>query len=171
MLIPTLTTERLTLRAPVPADLPVFTEFRMSERSRTVGGPFTEDQAFHQFCGIFGHWNVRGYGRWIVADGETDAPLGIVGPFHPPNWPEPELAWTVFAAGEGRGVAFEAAQAARRHIYGTLGWPTLISCVAPDNARSLALARRMGCTADGQFEHPDHGILHIWRHPAPEALQ
>lgn len=167
--IPTLHTDRLTLRAPRPADLPAYTAFRMSGRTAHIGGPYSESTAFHQFCGLVGHWLIRGFGRWIVADRETDAPLGVTGMFHPPHWPEPELAWSLFADAEGRGIAFEAAQAARAYAYDTLAMAPLISCIAPDNPRSLALARRMGATPDGTFEHPEYGLQHIWRHPGPDA--
>jgi len=166
-MIPVLETDRLRLRAPRASDLSAYTAFRTSDRARHVGGPFTVAQAEQQLHAIAGQWLILGYGRWIVADRQTDAPLGIVGLFFPVHWPEPELAWSLFADAEGRGIAFEAAQAARTHAYGTLGMTTLISCVSPENARSLALVRRMGATPEGRFDHPDHGTLHIWRHPGP----
>jgi len=168
-LIPVLETERLRLRAPRASDLPAYTAFRTSERARFVGGPYTETQAEQQLHAIAGHWMIRGFGRWIVADRSTDMPLGIVGLFNPVHWPEPELAWSLFEQAEGQGIAFEAAQAARAHAYGPLGMTTLISCVAPANTRSLALIRRMGGTEDGSFEHPEYGTLYIWRHPGPDA--
>ena len=106
----------------------------------------------------------------MVADRETDAPLGIVGPFFPESWPEPEIAWSVFAAGEGKGIAYEAAMASRKYAYETLGWTTAISLVDPANTRSVALAKRMGCVAGETYEHETLGVMHIWRHPAPEAV-
>ena len=106
----------------------------------------------------------------MVADKQTNAPLGIVGPIYPIEWPEPEIAWTVFAPAEGRGIAHEAALAARAYVYGTLGWTTVISCTLPDNVRSIALAKRMGAVQDESFIHPEYGELLVWRHPSPEAL-
>jgi RimJ/RimL family protein N-acetyltransferase len=168
--IPTLTTERLTLRGPVLSDFDAFAEFRASERARFVGGPNTRIEAWGQFLGIAGQWTILGYGRWIVADKSTDAPLGVVGLLFPVGWPEPEIGWTMFEAGEGRGLAFEAAQAARAYAYGTAGWTTAISLIDPANERSVVLGRKMGCRPDGQFEHEAFGTMHIWRHPAPEEL-
>ena len=46
--IPTLYTERLTLRAPRLSDFEAYAEFRGSERARILGGPFTRAQAFDQ---------------------------------------------------------------------------------------------------------------------------
>ncbi len=168
--IPTLQTERLRLRAPRAEDYEAYAAFRASPRAATVGGPNTRDQAFQQFCALIGHWQVRGWGRWVIADRATDLALGTTGLYDPDGWPEPELAWSLFEHAEGKGIAFEAARAARRHAYEALGFATLISCVTPQNTRSAALARRMGCTFEGTVPHETLGAVHVWRHPAPDAL-
>ena len=167
--IPTLTTDRLILRAPRMEDAAPFAAYLTGPRSVAVGGPFRAGEAFDRLCALVGHWQLRGFGRWIVADRDSDAALGVVGLFHPQDWPEPELAWTVFDAAEGRGIACEAALAARDHARSALGWTRVVSCIAPDNARSVALARRLGCLPEGHFTHPVHGRLDIWRHPGQEA--
>ena len=168
--IPRIETEHLILRAPRASDLDAYTDFIVSDRSKGVGGPFPPSSAFQKLAALIGHWPLRGYGRWMVTDKSNDQPLGIVGPMHPPEWPEPEIAWTVFAQAEGRGIAFEAAQAARAYVYDTLGWETVISCTTPDNTRSIALAKRLGAVRDGTFVHPEYGDLLIWRHPARSTL-
>lgn len=168
--IPTVTTERLVLRAPDMRDFDTFAAFWAGPRSVSLGGPVDRTAAFQKFCAIGGQWQLRGYGRWIVADRDTDAPLGIVGIFHPVEWPEPEIAWTVFDGFEGRGVACEAAIATRAYAYETLGWSTLVSLTEPDNARSIALAKRLGARHDGEFDHPAYGPLNVWRHLSPGEL-
>lgn len=169
-MIPVVHTERLTLRAPRKDDFGVYAAFRGSDRAKPLGGPFTRAQAFGQLAEIIGHWTLRGYGRWMVADRHSDAPLGIVGLLYPEGWPEPEIAWSVFEAGEGRGIAYEAALAARAYAYDTLGWSTAVSLIDPANTRSVALAKRMGCTDGETFTHATHGLMHLWRHPAPKAV-
>jgi RimJ/RimL family protein N-acetyltransferase len=168
--IPTLETATLRLRAPMASDFPVYAAFRGSERARILGGPYAPDVAFEQMAALIGHWHLRGYGRWMVADKATDAPLGVVGPFFPVDWPEPEIAWSVFDGAEGRGVAFEAASAARRFAYEALGWTTAISLIDPANARSVRLAERLGARPDGVFQHAHYGAMTVWRHPAKGAL-
>ncbi|MEM9010500.1 MAG: GNAT family N-acetyltransferase [Pseudomonadota bacterium] len=167
--IPTLESDRLRLRAPLPDDFEPYAAFCASDQSRLVGGPYNRDQAWNRFIAVAGQWALRGFGRWIVAERESDAPLGVVGLFYPNDWPEPEIAWTVFAEAEGRGIAHEAALMSRRYAYEVAGWATAVSCIAPDNPRSQALARRLDAVEDGLFEHPEYGPLAIWRHPGPEA--
>ena len=166
---PVLTTGRLVLRAPVLADFEGFAAYQASERSRFTGGPLTREMAWRSFGHLVGHWVLRGFGPFAVEVGGKA--VGAVGPFHPEGWPEPEIAWTMWAPeAEGKGYAFEAAQAARDFVYGPLGWSTAISMIDPGNARSVALARRMGCTPDGTFTHERFGLCHIWRHPAPQEI-
>ncbi len=169
--IPVYETERLRLRAPRMSDFEVYHAFCASDRSVGVGGPYPDrGSAFDRLSGVIGHWQLRGYGRWLVADRETDAPLGVVGLMYPEDWPEPEIAWTVFADAEGRGVAYEAAVFTRAYAYDVLGWSTVVSCSVPTNTRSQALAQRMGATFESEYTHPTIGALNVWRHLGPEAV-
>lgn len=163
--IPILETERLIMRAPRASDYKPFVEFRMSERAQGVGGPFTRSEAYGQFGELFGHWILHGFGRWVVADRMSNEPLGVVGLWYPEGWPEPEVAWSVFANGEGKGIAFEASLAARDFAYSTLGWTTAISLIMEGNTRSFTLAERLNATFERTFQHPTLGAMQIWRHP------
>ncbi len=168
-MIPVVTTERLTLRAPKLSDFDAFAAFRASGQMEHLGGPVSRATAWQQLTGLAGQWALRGYGRWIVTLTGEDAPLGVVGIYHPDEWPEPEIGWSVFAEAEGRGIAHEAALATRRFAYGSLGWSTVISLIADGNTRSQALARKLDCREDGTFHSETYGDATIWRHPAPEA--
>lgn len=171
MIIPTLLSERLTLRAPCLDDFEAIAEFRASDRAKFVGGPSTKGQSWQYLAALIGHWALRGYGRWIIAEtGAEDVPLGLAGPFFPDDWPEPEIAWTMFEAAEGKGYAYEAARLARDYAYQTLEWTTAVSFVHPDNTRSIALAERLGCRPDGTYDHEVLGPLSIWRHPSPAEV-
>lgn len=165
--IPVIETERFLLRGYRPDDIEAFAAFYASPRSRYVGGPMTAELACRAFMTYAGHWHVRGYGRWMVEEKATGATLGNVGLWYPDGWPEPEIGWTLFEGAEGRGVAHETALAARAYAYGTLGWSTAISLIASDNARSRALAERLGAVRDGDFTHERYGNLQVWRHPSP----
>ena len=168
--IPVIETERLRLRDPRLSDLDAYAEYGASDRSRIVGGPFDRGHSFERLAALLGHWQLRGFGRWMIADKETDAPLGVGGLMDPDDWPEPEIAWTVFGHAEGKGIAYEAALATRAYAYDTLGWTRVVSCISPDNTRSLALARRMGAVHESDYEHETIGTLQVWRHLGPEEL-
>ncbi len=142
----------------------------MSDRASGVGGPFTRTEAYLQFGELFGHWILRGFGRWIVADRHTNEPLGVVGLWYPEGWPAPEIAWSVFEGGEGKGIAYEASLASREYAYSVLGWTTAISLILEDNVRSFALARRLGAKFESYYHHHGLGTMQIWRHPEPDEL-
>lgn len=168
-MIPTLTAGRLTLRPPRLSDFDAFAAFRAGPQMAHLGGPEDRATAWHHLTAIAGQWALRGYGRWIVTLTGADAPLGVVGLHHPDDWPEAELGWSVFAEAQGRGIAHEAALAARDHAYGALGRTTLVSLIAEGNVRSEALARRLGARPDGAFHHAKYGAMTVWRHPAPAS--
>lgn len=165
--IPTLRTERLVLRAPRLDDFEPFAAFYASARASMVGGPLDRHDAWRALSSALGHWHLRGYGRWTVTlDGE---PMGLVGLHYPVGWPEPEVGWLVYDRAEGRGIAREAAEAALAHAYDALGWSTAISLVVPGNARSVALAERMGARPEADHQHPKFGPMIVLRHPGPAA--
>lgn len=170
-MIPTLKTERLIMRAPELPDFDSYAEFLTTERSRMVGGPLSRIDAWLRFAALAGHWHLYGYGRWMLDVKGGDKNVGLVGLINPEGWPEPEIGWTLFGNGEGKGYAFEAAKAARDFAYNTLGWKRVVSLIDPKNIRSLALGERLGLTYEYDYEHPKYGTLAVWLHPAPEALQ
>ena len=165
--IPVLEGARVRLRAPAARDLPAYAAFCASPRTAPLGGPFDADAAFARLSALIGHWALRGFGRWMVADRESDAPLGVVGLMQPPSWPGPELAWTLFEHAEGRGLAHESARLARDFAGKVAGISDLVSLIAPENHRSAALARRLGAVPDGETTPPGKPTLTVWRHPSP----
>ncbi|NAZ37963.1 GNAT family N-acetyltransferase [Rubellimicrobium sp. CFH 75288] len=164
-------TERLLLRRPAPGDWPAFRSFMLSGRAAGFGSHGHEGRAFRAFAAELGHWEIFGYGMWAVVPKGQDGAVALVGPWTPPDWPEPEVGWMILdPAWEGRGAAFEAATAAVAHAYGTLGWSTVVSYIAEGNARSEGLARRLGAVPDPGAPAPEASgrRLVVWRHPRPE---
>lgn len=168
--IPTISTPRLTLRAPAIEDFPDFAAFYASDRSKFVGGPATPEQSWRMLAVELGHWPLRGYGRWAVEETATGKFVGVIGLWNPEGWPEAELGWDLMNGFEGKGYATEAALAAREYAYDILGWTTVISLVAPGNDGSRAVAKRIGAAQDGMFDHQRFGPLEVWRHPSPQDL-
>ncbi|MBB93032.1 MAG: GNAT family N-acetyltransferase [Rhodobacteraceae bacterium] len=171
---PVLETDRLILRAPQAGDMEPGMAFLMDDRARFMGGPQSRFQAWRTMGHLTGHWVMRGYGLFIYCDKASGTPLGAVGPFFPEGWVEPEFGWSAWtSATEGKGLVAEAAAAARRWAYDTQGWTTAVSYIDRDNARSIALAKRLGAVLDDQAAYPDlpgwEGTL-VFRHPGPEDL-
>jgi len=157
---PVLTTARLRLRVPVPSDMAPWMAFLVSPRGTWHGGgpEHGPGRAWRIIATLIGHWSIHGFGIFIAEDRTTGRPLAAVGAFFPANWPERELGWSVWAqADEGRGYAAEAATEILRHCAHDLGWSPLLSYIDPENARSVALAERLGAVREPgtPTPHPD----------------
>jgi RimJ/RimL family protein N-acetyltransferase len=165
--IPIIETERLILRGHKASDFEPFAEFCQTDRSKGVGGPVSRAEAWRGMAMMIGHWQLRGYGMWWLEEKSTGTAIGRVGLWNPEGWPAPELGWVVYGAFEGKGFAYEAAIAARDHAYDVLNWRLLISLIADDNPRSVALAIRLGAKFDGTWTSPAGTCAQIFTHPEP----
>lgn len=170
---PVLTTEHLVLRAPQAGDWPSWRGFAGSARAAWIGGPMVEPgHAWRAFGHVIGHWVLRGYGMFTVTDRATGAALGSIGPWFPDGWPEQEIGWTLWSPeAEGKGLAHEAALAARDFAAGKLGWKTAVSYILPANTRSAALARRLGAVLEPGAAHPGTEPCDVWRHDLESAAR
>jgi RimJ/RimL family protein N-acetyltransferase len=175
---PRLETARLILRAPRRADFDACAAILMSERARHIGGPMSLGQAWRDFAADAGSWALLGYGAFAIEPRDPSAfcgarCLGLIFLHHPAHFPEREIGWMIAEAAEGRGVALEAAAAARLWAARVLGGPALVSYIDAPNARSIALAERLGARPDPEARAPafDGGAaIRVWRHPDPQTL-
>lgn len=163
-----LSTERLLLRHPEPGDAEGFIEFYGSKRAIYAGGTKIRDEAWRAFAGVLGHWQIRDFGLLAVTLHDSDRAIGLIGHWEPEGWPEREIGWTLWdAAMEGQGLAFEAAQAVQKHTFTKLNWSTAVSYIAPENARSIALAERLGAKRDSAASTPRDADCLVYRHERP----
>jgi RimJ/RimL family protein N-acetyltransferase len=167
--IPILETKRLILRGPEPEDYPNFKATFASYRSRFMGGPLNAYETWMLYAAEIGHWNIRGYGMWMIHDKETDETLGMAGGWFPAKWPEREIAWIIWPDKAGHGYALESTHAVRRYFYNELGWDGAVSYIDPKNLDSIRLAERLGAVKDKSAPSVDgHDV--VYRHPSPETL-
>lgn len=169
--VPTLTTARLTLRPTREDDFPAMLAYNDSPRARFAGGTRDRQTVWRALLANIGHWALRGFGLYAVDD-RDGVFVGRVGVIRHDGWPEPELGWHLFDGFEGRGFGHEAAHAARGDYHARISSNPVISMIVPENARSIALARRLRA----RFERADAGEgkpfdtpFHVYRHPAPGA--
>lgn len=168
-LIPTLETTRLILRGPEPEDYPDFKATFTSYRARFMGGPLNAYETWMLYAAEIGHWQIRGYGMWMIHDRQTDETYGMAGAWKPAKWPEAEIAWVIWPDKNGKGYALEATHAVRKYLYGQKGWETAVSYIDPKNLDSIRLAERLGAVKDAEAQTID-GNDSVYRHPAPDAL-
>ncbi len=167
--IPTLETNRLILLGPTAEAYPNFKATFASYRSRFMGGPLNTYESWMLFAAEIGHWQVRGFGMWMIHDKVSDETYGMAGGWQPAGWPEAEIAWIIWPGAAGKGYALEATNATRDYFYKTLGWETAVSYIDPKNLDSIRLAERLGATKDHKAATVD-GNDAVYRHPSPADL-
>jgi RimJ/RimL family protein N-acetyltransferase len=161
---PKLQTRRLVLVSPLTHGFDIESAYLENGRHAFIDATPDDDALWWSMAMVIGHWRLRGFGHFAVMERHTGAHVGLVGPWFPKGWPEPELAWHLMTGFEGQGYATEAAECVLRWLFNDLKWQNVISLVSDDNASSVALARRLGATPEGEFSHRLGGTYRIWRH-------
>ena len=152
MIVPTLTTARLTLSPPRLSD---FEDSRAMWADplvvKHVGGrAFTEDESWTRLMRARGLWEVLGFGYWAVRETATGRYVGEVGfadlrrELEPSLFGLPEMGWVLAAWSHGQGFGTEAVGAGLDWIDQALA-PEVVPCIIDvENVASLALATKMG---------------------------
>ncbi len=171
--IPTVVTERLTLRAIRAGDLdasaamwadPKFMEY--------LGGPADRQSAWRNIMQSLGHWALWGYGLWTVVENATGDVVGRAGLWNEPGWPGVEAAWFIASSRWGRGYAPEAAEASIRFAFDNVGVDRVVSVIDADNAKSVRVAGKVGETRDHtEFLHGKHQVVYAITRDEWEAAQ
>jgi ribosomal-protein-alanine N-acetyltransferase len=104
---------------------------------------------------------AHGHGLWSVALAEDGPPVGFTGyrEFREP--PVLELIYGLHPEHQGRGLAAEAARAAIRHGFETLGLDPIRASTDAPNEASLRLARRLGFREVRRSPGPAHEQVHL----------
>ncbi len=101
-----------------------------------------------------GAWTIRGFSMFALIERGTGRWIGRAGPWRPEGWPGDEIGWGVLPEHAGRGFAYEAAVASMDYAVEVLGWRDIIHTIDPENAASIALARRLGSENRGPTRLP-----------------
>lgn len=153
--IPTIETERLTLRAFSEADATALFELSQDpDVMRYVGERRvpTLQESWRGVAGMIGHWAMRGYGQWAIEERASGQFIGRAGIINPVDWPGPEVGYLLGKAWWGHGYATEAARAAMDWGFEQVGFPELISLIFAENVRSIAVATRLGESLRGDTD-------------------
>ncbi len=158
-------TDRLTLRKPEARDLPAFAAFWTSARTQFMGGPWSADEVVAEWPELTRQWQAHGFSMFVITRKGDDTPIGLAGAFFPEGHPEPELGWNLWdASHEGKGLASEAATAARDWFFANTAHASMVSYINPDNTRSHRLAEGLGAGLDMGAPCPYPPPVRIYRH-------
>jgi RimJ/RimL family protein N-acetyltransferase len=157
--IPTIQTDRLTLRGHTLADFgEVAAMWGDPEVTRFVGGrPQTEEEVWTRLLRYVGHWAALGWGYWVVRETDTNRFVGEVGfaerrrAIEPSIVGYPEIGWVLATAAHGRGYATEAVRAALTWAESRRGSGDAyfdsgrtVCLIDVDNLRSIRVAEKTG---------------------------
>lgn len=155
MSIPILSTSRLTLRAHTLEDFPAFAAMwadPVVTRHLGDGVPYSEEQSWASFLRQAGHWQMLGYGSWVVEEKAGRRLIGAMG-FNERKRDRgdalkglPELGWMFASAVSGNGYATEALRAALEWGKARFGPVRVIAITAPENIASMRVAQKCGLT-------------------------
>jgi RimJ/RimL family protein N-acetyltransferase len=153
--IPTVTTAQLRLRAFAASDLDAYARMQANPevmRYLIMGRTSTRVEVWRTMLLSVGSWALRGYGMWACEKIDGGAFIGSVGVFHPLDWPEPEIAYSLDRPYWGQGFATEAARAARDWLFRHFPLPRAASFIRPDNHPSKRVVERLGAVCERTFE-------------------
>lgn len=153
--IPTLTTDRLILRAFRDDDLDAYAEMCADPevmRYLGEGKTLSRADAWRQLAFFVGHWALRGFGLWALEEKASGRFIGRAGLLQPEGWPGFEVGWTLARPWWGKGYATEAAREALRYAFDELDRDHVISIIRPDNLPSIRVAERLGERLEGEVE-------------------
>ncbi|HMJ00003.1 MAG TPA: GNAT family N-acetyltransferase [Gaiellaceae bacterium] len=163
-----LETERLVLRPLTLGDLVGLTSFYGDPevmRFMGGGGPVDALQTRASLERMIATFEAEGFGQLAVERKEDGSFMGRCGLFvwDTASWTptrvldskgpvEVEVGWLLGHGYWGHGYATEAAVAVRDWALGDLGRERLISLIYAENARSIAVARKLGMELEGEVE-------------------
>jgi RimJ/RimL family protein N-acetyltransferase len=169
--IPTLTTDRLRLRAFRPGDLDAYAAMQANPevmRYLVTGRTAAPVEVWRTMAAFLGQWALRGHGMWACEKIDGAAFIGSVGIFQPLDWPEPEIAYSLDRPFWRLGFATEAAAAARDWLFSHFPLRRAASFIRPDNHASKRVADRLGAVCEGTLELRGSQYEH-WVHHRSEA--
>lgn len=149
--VPVLETERLTLRGHGVDDFAACAAMWADAAvTRHIGGrPFAEDESWTRLLRYVGHWDLLGFGYWVVVEKATGQFIGEAGFADykrglEPLEGKPEIGWVFVAESHGRGFATEAVRAVV--VWGDehFGSRETACIIQPDNAASVRVAEKCG---------------------------
>lgn len=168
---PVLETERLTLRAPGPEDLPAYRAFYDVSDMREGGyrGGRSRKEIVEIHASDIAHWHDKGFGMFLLRMKGLDTVLGGAGIKHPNDWTSHELTWWLMPEARGKGIASEASREIIRWACDVLGWLSVETHMRDGNLPARRLAERLGGRIDRRVTFPDGVVRDVFVLPRASA--
>jgi len=168
--------ERLTLRVPGLADFEDSAALWADPDvvRYTSGRAFTREESWARLMRYVGHWELFGFGFWVVRERDGGRFVGEVGlanfrrDIQPPLDGGFEIGWAVSPSAHGKGYATEAALASLRWIEERQAPPRTVCIINPENAASIGVARKCGYSEFGRTTYKDSPVILLER-PAQQV--
>ncbi len=147
-----LTTERLILRPITAGDYEAHARIvgDASVMHYIIDEPMTRAQAWWNIARYMGHWQIRGYGMYVAIEKATGEIIGHMGFLNPEGGRGFELGWILATSAWGKGYASEGTRALVAHAFGPLGQTHIVCVINRENARSIAVAERLGASLESE---------------------
>ena len=142
-------TERLLLRRFASADVDELVALQADREVRRFiqrGQPFGRRQATERVQADATEWQEHGHRMLAIEERVSGRFLGRVTLHDWTHLGETEIGWALRGDARGQGFATEAGRAFASWGFRTLAVPYLTAMIRPDNARSIAVAARLGMT-------------------------
>jgi len=150
MRIPVIETSRLILRGHTTDDFEIYAAMWANpELTRFIGDGSIKprEEAWTSFLRQVGHWQVLGFGNWVVEEKASGRHIGTIG-FNERRREGregvPELGWMFDGWSSGQGYATESLAAVLAWGKEKFGPVQVIAIVAPDNIASMRVAQKCG---------------------------
>lgn len=170
-MIPTFDTDRLSFRGfrrdDFDASLAMWSEPSVV---RFIGGrPFTGEEVWARLMRYLGHWELLGFGFWVVTDRATGRFVGEVGfadfrrdtdvVFHG----TPEVGWVLAPWAHGRGLATEAVRAVQAWGDEHFAGGRTVCIIDPEHVASLRVAQKTGFVETGRIKYKEQPLVLLER--------
>ncbi|MGB3830278.1 MAG: GNAT family N-acetyltransferase [Mesorhizobium sp.] len=138
---------------------------------RFVGGKArSREESWQRLLRHFGLWSMLGFGFWAIQDRESGRFIGEAG-FHelkreivPSIEGTPEAGWSLVPEFQGHGLGTEVVSRVLAWGDATFEGARTVCLIDPDNAGSLAVARKVGYREIVRTEYGGSPILMLERH-------
>jgi RimJ/RimL family protein N-acetyltransferase len=119
--------------------------------TRYIGGrPFTAEEVWARLLRYVGHWELLGFGFWLIEEKATGRFVGEAGlaefqrEIEPSIVGVPEMGWVLTPKFHGKGYATEAVRAAAAWGDGRFGAGRTVCLISPENLASARVAEKCG---------------------------